>query len=62
MTNELVVIDKVFESPEQKYILEYCLDAQYHYGEQDNNNTPPTGMVHEIKKDQKVVDAYLGAH
>ena len=54
MTNELIVVDKVFQSPEQKYILEYCLDANYRYGEQDNNDTPPTGMVHNIQKNQKI--------
>ena len=58
MTNELVVVDKVFESPEQNYILGYCLDANYHYGEQDNNDTPPTGMVHNIEKNQKIYQLF----
>lgn len=39
-----------FDEKDFNYIFSYCETASYIYGEVDNYNLPPTGMIHEIKK------------
>ena len=29
-------------------LLRYCVDAPYYYGETDNDDTPVTGLVHNL--------------
>lgn len=39
-----------FLSPEEFLeISQYCMDAEYRYGEADDYNLPPTGMINEIQ-------------
>ena len=33
---------------ELDFVIEYCVDAPYFYGETDNDDTPVTGLVHNI--------------
>ena len=40
--------DNFFAEKEHQIIFEYCKKAAYAYGEQDNENTPVTGMIHDI--------------
>lgn len=40
--------DNFFTQKEQEIIYEYCIRAKYSYGEQDNDDGPVTGMVHDI--------------
>tara|TARA_A100001201_G_scaffold131483_1_gene117676 strand:- start:242 stop:802 length:561 start_codon:yes stop_codon:yes gene_type:complete len=42
------VIDNFLPSTEHAFIMQYCLDAPYFYGESDNSETPVTGMVHNV--------------
>ena len=42
------VIDNFLSSTEHTFIMQYCLDAPYFYGEADNGDTPVTGMVHNV--------------
>jgi|TARA_R100000030_G_scaffold71811_1_gene55324 Rps23 Pro-64 3,4-dihydroxylase Tpa1-like proline 4-hydroxylase len=39
-----------FLSPEEFLeINQYCMDTEYRYGERDDDNLPPTGMINEIR-------------
>ena len=42
------VSDNYFTEREHQFIHNYCLNCQYSYGEVDNEETPPTGLVHNI--------------
>ena len=46
--NLVKYIDDFFTEEEYKEIFDYCLKAPYFYGEGDNPDTPPVGMVSEI--------------
>lgn len=48
------VVDSFFEQKDAEYVYKYCLTSSYTYGETDTNTTPPTGMVHEIKKTERI--------
>jgi hypothetical protein len=48
------VVDNFFEQKDAEYVYKYCLTSSYTYGETDTNTTPPTGMVHEIKKTERI--------
>ena len=52
--NSIEIIDNFLEEEYFKGVLEYCLHSSYTYGEWDMNDTPPTGMVHEIGKKEKI--------
>ena len=42
------VYDDFFTEEELDFVIEYCVDAPYFYGETDNDDTPVTGLVHNI--------------
>ena len=42
------ILDRFFSKEEFDYVLKYCENASYTYGEADNYGLPPTGMIHEI--------------
>ena len=46
------VFDKFLTQDQQDGVIEYCKDCEYSYGEQDNGDTPPTGMTHNIPEDE----------
>ena len=46
------VFDKFLTQDQQDGVIEYCKDCEYSYGEQDNGDTPPTGMPHNIPEDE----------
>ncbi len=48
------VVDKFLEPKDAEYVYKYCLTSSYTYGETDTNTTPPTGMIHEIKKTERI--------
>ncbi len=48
------VVDTFLEPKDAEYVYRYCLTSSYTYGETDTDTTPPTGMVHEIKKTQRI--------
>jgi hypothetical protein len=41
-------VDQFLSKPEQQRVYEYCLKANYRYGEQDTPDYPATGMIHNI--------------
>tara|TARA_R100000008_G_C3495455_1_gene120893 strand:+ start:102 stop:587 length:486 start_codon:yes stop_codon:yes gene_type:complete len=45
---EVNIVDNFFSNIKHQSLNEYCLNAQYVYGEVDSKSTPPTGMVHDI--------------
>lgn len=46
---EINFVDNFLNTAEHKMAYEYCVSATYRVGERDNQDTPPTGMVHELK-------------
>jgi len=42
------VIDNFLPDDQHQFVMQYCVDAPYFYGETDNEDTPVTGMVHNI--------------
>lgn len=45
---EVNFVDKFLSEKEHQLVAEYCLDCNYTFGETDDLDTPPTGMVHKI--------------
>lgn len=41
-------VDTFLSKSEHQRVYQYCLNAQYHYGEQDSSQTPVTGMIHNV--------------
>lgn len=56
--NDVQVSDNVFSQKNQDLILNYCEDCSYTYGETDDGKNPPTGMVHNIPKNEKVYELF----
>ena len=44
----LDVVDNFLSSNNHEFVMQYCVDASYFYGETDNEDTPVTGMVHNV--------------
>ena len=42
------VIDDFLTQEELNFVVDYCVDAPYYYGEADNDDTPVTGLVHNV--------------
>ena len=52
----MVNIERNFLHPQfYEHVRNYCYNADYYYGEQDNPNQIPTGLVHELKLDSTIV-------
>ena len=48
------VIDNFLSQEEFNFVLNYSKSALYAYGETDDKNHPPTGLVHNITKSKKI--------
>jgi len=48
------VLDRFLSKEEFDYVLSYCENASYTYGEVDIHGLPPTGMVHEIPETEHI--------
>ena len=46
--------DHVFHEDDYRYLVEYSREAFYVYGEADRDNTPLTGMVHNVDLESKI--------
>lgn len=44
----LDVVDNFLSPNNHEFVMQYCVDASYFYGETDNEDTPVTGMVHNV--------------
>jgi len=42
------ILDEFLSKEDFDYVLNYCQECSYNYGEVDSDDLPPTGMVHEI--------------
>ena len=51
---DLNYIDQFFSEEEHQVIHEYCMSAEYSYGERDDVNLPVTGMIHNIPETEFV--------
>ena len=48
MEKKLEVIDDFFPACDYLKIVKYCCESDYYWGERDNEQSSPTGMIHEI--------------
>ena len=48
------VSDNYFTERQHQFILTYCENCSYKYGEVDNAGTPPTGLIHEIPPTEEI--------
>ena len=52
------IINNFFPEEEYNIILNYCLNSSYTYGEYDNDDTPLSGMIHDIPKSSFVYELF----
>jgi len=52
------IIDNFLTPEQHKFVLNYCEDAAYHYGEVDRKGLPPTGMVHLIDSKKDIYELF----
>jgi Rps23 Pro-64 3,4-dihydroxylase Tpa1-like proline 4-hydroxylase len=52
------VFDNFLSQEEFNFVLEYCKSCVYVYGEVDNENLPPTGMVHNIPETESIYNLF----
>ena len=57
-TNNIQTSDNFFNKRDQNMVISYCNSCSYTYGEVDNENTPPTGMVHNIEESEKIYSLF----
>ena len=57
-TNNIQTSDNIFNKRDQNMIISYCNSCSNTYGEVDNQNTPPTGMVHNISESEKIYSLF----
>jgi hypothetical protein len=48
------VYDNFLSPEEQQDVIDYCECASYNYGESDDGDTPPTGVTHNIPKNDSI--------
>jgi hypothetical protein len=53
------VIDSFLSEEEFNFVLDYSKSALYAYGEADVINRPPTGLVHNIPKNEKIYELFV---
>lgn len=53
-TETFLIRDNYLSNGASKVVHNYCLQADYFYGEQDNCNTPITGLTHTIPENNIV--------
>ena len=52
--NLVNVSDNYFTERQHQFILTYCENCKYTYGEVDNTDTPPTGLIHNIPYTEEI--------
>ena len=48
MEKKLELIDNFFPACDYLKVTKYCFETDYYWGERDNEQSSPTGMIHEI--------------
>jgi hypothetical protein len=54
MSDAIKIVDNFFSDEIHQSILQYCLNSSYTYGESDNLDTPPTGMISNIFESSEI--------
>jgi Rps23 Pro-64 3,4-dihydroxylase Tpa1-like proline 4-hydroxylase len=52
------VTDNFLSQEEFDFVLDYCKSSVYTYGEADDENHPPTGMVHNIPETESIYNLF----
>jgi hypothetical protein len=52
------VTDNFLSQEEFNFVLEYCKSSVYIYGEADDENHPPTGMIHNISETEPIYNLF----
>lgn len=52
------VTDNFLSQEEFNFVLEYCKSSVYTYGEADDENRPPTGMVYNISETETIYNLF----
>ena len=52
------VVDNFFNDDELNYVLNYCFNASYVYGEYDRLGLPPTGMIHQVSENAEFYNLF----
>ena len=55
---DIGVTDNIFNTEEHHAIFKYCTDCGYEWGEHDEPEHPPTGMVHGISESKKIYELF----
>lgn len=50
--------DNFLAQNEYESVLDYCVNTEYSFGESDDKNLPPTGMVRNIEKVEMIYDLF----
>ena len=50
--------DNFLSQSEYESVLDYCVNTEYSFGEVDDENLPPTGMVRNIEKVEMIYDLF----
>ena len=50
----MIITDSFLSENDFKKIYTYCYTEKYEYGEQDNPDTPVTGMIHQLDKNNSI--------
>ena len=50
--------DNFLSQNEYESVLDYCINTEYSFGEVDDENLPPTGMVRNIEKVEMIYDLF----
>ena len=54
----IVVVDNFLTPDQHEFVLDYCEEASYYYGEVDRKGLPPTGMIHIIDPDSDIYELF----
>ena len=52
------VVDNFLTPDQHEFVLDYCEEASYYYGEVDRKGLPPTGMIHIIDPDRDIYELF----
>jgi len=52
------VIDNLLTPDQEDFVIEYCENTSYYYGECDRKGLPPTGMVSEIDETEDIYELF----
>lgn len=54
----IIILDDFLSEEDFQNTIQYCHNSSYHYGETDNKDTPPTGMVSNIDSSEFIFNLF----